>query len=221
MYIKLDYKYSLLHRISECLIFGSWMLGQALAYAPNMNLAVLSGMHVLQILDRKPLVMGTGQLRQIITTGSGIKFENVFFSFPARPKIPILRQLNLFIETGKTVALVGPSGSGKSTCLQLLLRFYDADSGYVYVNGKRTVDYERLELLRWNFGLVSQEPTLFDRTVAENIAYGDNSRQVSMAQIVQAAKDANIHEFISALPQVSVFIWKAHAGPIKYYIRDF
>lgn len=182
------------------------MLGQALAFAPNMSLAMLSGKHVLQILDREPKVQGTGLDTFTITNGpsKGIQFVNVNFAFPNRPKIPILRNFNLSIEAGKTVALVGPSGSGKSTTLQMLLRFYDADTGSVLVNGKRTVDYEKLDSLRRNFGLVSQEPVLFDRTVAENIAYGDNSRDVPLAEIIAAARDSNIHEFISNLPEVSV-----------------
>lgn len=167
---------------------------------------MLSGKHVLQILDREPKVQGTGLDTFTITNGpsKGIQFVNVNFAFPNRPKIPILRNFNLFIEAGKTVALVGPSGSGKSTTLQMLLRFYDADTGSVLVNGKRTVDYEKLDSLRRNFGLVSQEPVLFDRTVAENIAYGDNSRDVPLAEIIAAARDSNIHEFISNLPEVSV-----------------
>lgn len=181
------------------------MLGQALAYAPNMSLAVLSGKHVLQILDRQPRIQGCSGCDIKIADGGtskGIRFESVSFAFPTRPKIPILRKLNLYIETGTTVALVGPSGSGKSTTLQMLLRYYDPDAGDVLVNGRRTVDYERLDALRRNFGLVSQEPVLFDRTVAENIAYGDNSRQVPMAEIIAAAKNANIHEFIINLPEV-------------------
>ena len=113
-----------------------------------------------------------------------------------------MKKLNLKIERGTTVALVGPSGSGKSTTLQMLLRFYDPDVGNVFVSGKRTVDYESLHVLRRNFGLVSQEPVLFDRTVAENIAYGDNTRVVPMPEIIVAARNANIHEFISNLPEV-------------------
>lgn len=181
------------------------MLGQALAYAPNLSLAVLSGKHVLQILDREPKIKGT-ELDAYTPTDAatkGIRFENVNFAFPTRPKIPILRNLNLAIATGTTVALVGPSGSGKSTTVQMLMRYYDPDAGNVFVNGKRTVDYERLDSLRKCFGIVGQEPTLFDRTVAENIAYGDNSRDVPMAEIITAAKNSNIHEFISSLPEVS------------------
>lgn len=180
------------------------MLGQALAYAPNMRLAVLSGQHVLEILERKPLIEGTGlDAYSVRDSGKrGIDFEDVSFAFPARPKIPILRRLSLQIKAGSTVALVGPSGSGKSTTVQLLMRYYDPDSGYVVVDGKRTVEWERLEALRRDFGLVSQEPVLFDRTVAENIAYGDNARDVPMAEIISAAKNANIHEFVLNLPQV-------------------
>lgn len=165
---------------------------------------MLSGKHVLEILERRPKIVGSG--REVYTVkdepSKGIRFENVSFAFPARPNIPILRNLNLFIATGTTVALVGPSGSGKSTTVQMLMRYYDPDSGSVSVNGKRTVDYERLETLRHNFGLVSQEPVLFDRTVAENIAYGDNTREVPMAEVIAAARNANIHEFVMNLPEV-------------------
>uniref|UniRef100_A0A1B0DDU0 ABC-type xenobiotic transporter n=1 Tax=Phlebotomus papatasi TaxID=29031 RepID=A0A1B0DDU0_PHLPP len=101
---------------------------------------------------------------------------------------------------GKTVALVGPSGCGKSTCIQLLLRFYDPDQGKVKLDGVSTVDFS-IRNLRSHLGLVSQEPVLFDRTIAENIAYGDNSRVVSMEEIIEAAKEAQIHsEFITKLP---------------------
>lgn len=165
---------------------------------------MLSGKHVLEILERRPKIVGSG--REVYTVkdepSKGIRFENVSFAFPARPNIPILRNLNLFIATGTTLALVGPSGSGKSTTVQMLMRYYDPDSGSVSVNGKRTVDYERLETLRHNFGLVSQEPVLFDRTVAENIAYGDNTREVPMAEVIAAARNANIHEFVMNLPEV-------------------
>lgn len=103
------------------------------------------------------------------------------------------------IEPGKTVALVGPSGCGKSTCMQLILRYYDPEAGVVELDDMATVDYP-LGRIRAKMGLVSQEPTLFDRTIAENIAYGDNERNVPMADIIEAAKSANIHEFVSKLP---------------------
>lgn len=108
--------------------------------------------------------------------------------------------MNLEIKQGQTVALVGPSGCGKSTCMQLLLRYYDPDSGTVEVDRISSTDYP-LERIRAKLGLVSQEPILFDRTIAENIAYGDNEREIPMTEIIEAAKNANIHEFITKLPQ--------------------
>lgn len=92
---------------------------------------------------------------------------------------------------------------GKSTLTQLLERFYDPDEGEVTVND---VDIRHLSLgwLRSQIGIVSQEPILFDSTIAENIAYGDNSRDVPMDEIIEAAKKANIHDFISGLPLVYI-----------------
>lgn len=104
---------------------------------------------------------------------------------------------------GKTVALVGPSGCGKSTIIQLLERFYDPSAGEVKVDNANLKSVT-LSTLRSQLGIVSQEPNLFDRTIAENIAYGDNSRAVTAEEIVEAAKNANIHNFISGLPLVSI-----------------
>ncbi len=111
----------------------------------------------------------------------------------------MLEGLNLEIKKGQTVALVGPSGCGKSTCMQLLLRYYDPDGGSVEVDGISTDDYP-LDKIRSKLGLVSQEPILFDRTICENIAYGDNEREIPMSEIIEVAKAANIHDFIVKLP---------------------
>lgn len=116
----------------------------------------------------------------------------------------IFRKFDFNAQAGQTVALVGPSGCGKSTCIQLLLRYYDADSGTIKLNGTPSTDMP-LDELRHLFGLVSQEPVLFDRTIAENIAYGDNERDVSLVEIVEAARMANIHQFIVGLPKVCQF----------------
>lgn len=104
---------------------------------------------------------------------------------------------------GKTVALVGPSGCGKSTIIQLLERFYDPSAGEVKVDNANLKSVT-LATLRSQLGIVSQEPNLFDRTIAENIAYGDNSRTITPEEIAEAAKNANIHNFISGLPLVNI-----------------
>lgn len=104
------------------------------------------------------------------------------------------------------MALVGQSGCGKSTLLQLVQRFYDVsehgpNSG-IFINGR---DLRTLapNWIRQQIGVVSQEPNLFDLSIRENIAYGDNSREVPMAEIIVAAKEANAHSFIETLPEVS------------------
>lgn len=115
------------------------------------------------------------------------------------------------IQQGKTVALVGPSGCGKSTLIQLLERFYDPNSGYIAVDEKDIREI-KLDTLRSQMGIVSQEPSLFDRTIEENIAYGDNSRVISKTEVMEAARKANIHNFIVSLPMVS-----CHFYIFKYF----
>ncbi|NXB33234.1 MDR1 protein, partial [Eulacestoma nigropectus] len=110
----------------------------------------------------------------------------------------ILKGLNLKVQTGKTIALVGASGCGKSTTVQLLQRFYDPDQGEITLDG-RDIRTLNTKWLRENIGIVSQEPVLFATTIAENIRYG--REDISDAQIEQAAKEANAFDFISRLPE--------------------
>lgn len=111
--------------------------------------------------------------------------------------------MNLIIQKGKTVALVGSSGCGKSTIIQLLERFYDPFYGELSVDAT-DIKLMDLKTLRMQLGIVSQEPNLFDKTLAENIAYGANHRNVTMNAIIEASKAANIHNFITSLPNVSI-----------------
>ena len=100
------------------------------------------------------------------------------------------------------VALVGQSGCGKSTCVQLLQRLYDPMAGNITMD-RRDISAESLSSLRNQLGVVGQEPVLFDRTISENIAYGANDREVTTDEIIEAAKNANMHNFICSLPLVS------------------
>lgn len=126
----------------------------------------------------------------------------MYFSYPTRDRVPVLRGVDLTVLEGKTVALVGPSGCGKSTIIQLLERFYDPLSGSVDVD-QQDVRNMPLTNLRQNLSLVSQEPNLFNRTIKENIAYGNNDKEVTDDEIQKAAMNANIHTFISSLPLVN------------------
>lgn len=130
-----------------------------------------------------------------------MEYSQIHFAYPTRPKATVLKGLDLSVMEGQTVALVGPSGCGKSTIIQLLERFYDPKAGNITVDDTDTKSLT-LASLRSHMGIVSQEPNLFDRTIAENIAYGDNSRTVPTDEIIEAAKKANIHNFIANLPLV-------------------
>ena len=97
------------------------------------------------------------------------------------------------------MALVGQSGCGKSTVIQMIQRFYDLDAGSMNFQGN-DVRNLNLPFVRSKLGIVSQEPVLFNKTIAENIRYGDNDREISMEEVIEAARRANIHSFVSSLP---------------------
>ena len=126
-----------------------------------------------------------------------VTFRDVSFCYPTRPDVLVFNGFNLTVSAGKTIALVGPSGSGKSTIVSLLERFYDPTMGSILLDG---VDLRELNIacLRDSIGLVSQEPTLFARTIRENIAYGMSG--ASMDDIMTVAKAANAHDFITRFP---------------------
>ncbi|CAF5047790.1 unnamed protein product, partial [Rotaria sp. Silwood1] len=100
-----------------------------------------------------------------------IHFSNVHFSYPTRPDIKVLNGISFDVKHGQTIALVGSSGSGKSTCVQLLQRFYDFDSGSIFIDEHQITEYN-LKWLRQHIGVVSQEPVLFQATIRENILLG-------------------------------------------------
>ena len=112
-----------------------------------------------------------------------------------------MQGLSVSVKPGQTLALVGPSGCGKSTVVSLIERFYDPHGGMLTLD---SIDLRDLNLrwLRSQIGIVSQEPVLFDATIAENIRYGALFRNVSDDEVIESAKAANIHEFIESLPQV-------------------
>ena len=131
-----------------------------------------------------------------------IQFENVYFHYPSRADVKILRGLKMSVEPGKTLAIVGPSGSGKSTAIALVERFYKLPHGSSVLLDGNEIQSLRLSWLREQMSLVSQEPVLFDLSIADNIRYGANFREVSDEEVQEAAKLANIHNFIEDLPEV-------------------
>ncbi|XP_059026987.1 phosphatidylcholine translocator ABCB4 isoform X3 [Mustela lutreola] len=186
--------------VFSAIVFGAVALGHASSFAPDYAKAKLSAAHLFMLLERRPLIDSYSEegLRPDTFEGN-VTFNEVVFNYPTRPDIPVLQGLSLEVKKGQTLALVGSSGCGKSTVVQLLERFYDPVAGAVLLDGQEAKKLN-VQWLRAHLGIVSQEPILFDCSIAENIAYGDNSRVVSQDEIVNAAKAANIHPFIETLP---------------------
>ncbi|CAG7827697.1 unnamed protein product, partial [Allacma fusca] len=118
-----------------------------------------------------------------------IIYDKTEFHYPTRPEVQIIKGLTFGIEPSLHIGICGPSGSGKSTCIQLILRYYDPTLGRVLLD-ETDIGALNVDALRSQMAIVSQEPVLFDRTLADNIAYGDNSRDVDMTEIIQAARSA-------------------------------
>nr|XP_006814548.1 PREDICTED: multidrug resistance protein 1-like [Saccoglossus kowalevskii] len=180
--------------------FGAMAVGQASSFAPDAAKAKVAANQIFFLLDRE------SEIDTSSTEGlkpekciSELELHDVRFRYPTRPDVPVLRGVDLKVNPGQRVALVGSSGCGKSTIVQLTERFYDTIAGSVALDGNDLKDLN-IQSLRQQLGIVSQEPILFDRTIKDNIAYGDNSREVPMNEIIQAAKDANIHGFVQSLP---------------------
>ncbi|KAL2240470.1 ABC transporter B family member 15-like [Sesamum indicum] len=126
-----------------------------------------------------------------------VELRDVDFAYPARPNTIIFKGFSIYIEAGKSTALVGQSGSGKSTIIGLIQRFYDPLRGVVKIDGRDIKSYH-LRSLRKHIALVSQEPTLFAGTIRQNITYGA-SEDIDEAEIIEASKAANAHDFIAGL----------------------
>jgi ATP-binding cassette, subfamily B, bacterial len=149
---------------------------------------------------QSPLSMGVAHERDDAnqTSDDVIRFDNVNFSYPTRPQSKSLDGFSLSVKHGEVVALVGPSGAGKSTVFQLLLRFYDPQSGSVTVEGQnvRTTD---LTALRSRMALVSQDPVIFSDSLFENVRYG--RLDASKDEVLAACDAAHVSEFAKSLPQ--------------------
>jgi subfamily B ATP-binding cassette protein MsbA len=145
--------------------------------------------------DNKPF-MTQGNI-PYTTLQEGIHFQSLSFAYPGHQKL-VLKDVDLFLPCGATLALVGGSGAGKSTLADLLPRFYDPVSGSITIDGKDLRDFDLISM-RKKMGIVSQDTFLFNDTVQNNIAYGRPSATVD--EIITAAKRANAYEFISKLPQ--------------------
>jgi len=157
--------------------------------------AVASAERVFELLDEPEELAETATPQAIERARGAVTFEDVSFRY--QPDRPLIDDLDLRVEAGATVAIVGPTGAGKTTLVNLLMRFYELDGGCITVDGIDTRDLTRDDLRR-QFGMVLQDTWLFRGTIRENIAYG--SPDATEEQIVAAAEAAHVDHFVRTLP---------------------
>lgn len=190
-------------RVFAAIVFGSIAIGATASLAPDYSKAKQSAKIIYAIIDREPQIDNYSESGSKLENLNGeIKFNGVFFAYPQRLQLNVLSGMNLQVKQGQMLALVGASGGGKSTVMQLIERFYVPHAGSISLDGINILDIN-LSWLRSQIGIVSQEPILFDGTIADNIRYGALFREVSDEEVIAAAKSANIHKFIETLPMVS------------------
>ncbi len=159
----------------------------------SIQKGIASAERIFEILDAEEVITEKPDAKTIKTFEKNIEYRGVQFSYD---KEPVLKGINLNIEKGKLIALVGESGGGKSTMVDLLPRFYDVVGGQILIDGTDLRDY-KIDDLRGLMGIVTQESILFNDSVFNNIAFGNTS--ATMESVIEAAKVANAHEFIMRL----------------------
>jgi len=185
--------------IYMAVVQGSQAAGMWFSFSPNFAEAAAATNRIVKI--RPPLddESRTPKPFQAEKESFGIEFKDVHFTYKSR-SIPVLTGLNLKIEPGQFAALVGASGCGKSTIVSLLERFYDPDSGTI-VCGEQDITTVSAKAYRSNLSLVAQESTLYEGTVKENVVLSVEDADATDEAVVQACKDAQIHDFIVSLPE--------------------
>nr|ABD33400.2 Cyclic peptide transporter [Medicago truncatula] len=194
--------------ITRKALFESFMVvvstGRVIGDAGSMTKDLAKGVDVVSsifaILDRSTKIKPDNPNGFKPDTLMGhIELYDVHFAYPARPNVAIFQGFSIKIEAGKSTALVGQSGSGKSTIIGLIERFYDPIKGNVTIDGTNIKSYN-LKSLRKHIALVSQEPTLINGTIRDNIAYGTTTcDNIDETEIIEASRVANAHDFIASL----------------------
>jgi subfamily B ATP-binding cassette protein MsbA len=186
--------------------FAGFLAALILAQQPLRNLSQLwptasagfaAAERIFASIDARPRIVDRAGAVPLAAKNGAVSFRDVGFAYRADAG-PTLAGVSLDIPAGRKIALVGPSGAGKSTIFNLLLRFYDADSGSIAVDGQ-DIQGVTLQSLRAAIGVVTQEAVLFDESIADNIALGKPG--ASLGEIKAAARNAAAHDFIMAMPE--------------------
>ncbi|KAL0961414.1 hypothetical protein HGRIS_006363 [Hohenbuehelia grisea] len=184
--------------------FGAIQAGNVFSFVPDISSAQGAGSDSLKLIDAVPEIDAEspgGKAVDRENSHGQIRFEDIHFRYPTRPGVRVLRGLNLAVQPGTYIALVGQSGCGKSTVIQLIERFYDPLHGSIYLDGENISDLN-IQDYRKQIALVSQEPTLYAGTIRFNILLGaiKPESEVTQDEIEAACRDANILDFIKSLP---------------------
>lgn len=161
-----------------------------------VNTAAGASERIFELLDEKPEISDSATAKTITHADGAIRAANIRFSYEEDQ--PVLKDISFEAAAGETIALVGPSGAGKTTLLNLIPRFYDPQEGAIFIDGTNIREY-KVKSLREQISIVPQEVHLFGTSVKENIRYG--KLEAADEQVIAAAKAANAHDFISAMPQ--------------------
>jgi ABC-type multidrug transport system fused ATPase/permease subunit len=180
------------------IMFSAFQAGNAAAFGPDMGKAKVAAERVFRIIDYPSRIDARASEEKGLKINplqflGKIEFKDVWFRYPRRTEDFVLRGLNLTINPKESVALVGESGCGKSTFVNLVMRFYDVDSGDVFVDGVNIKDYD-LHSLREHISMVMQEPIIFNYNILENVLYGKPN--ASNSEVKKACEDSNCMEFI-------------------------
>lgn len=175
-----------------------WQINQPLMQITNLAGTIQASFaamdRVSEYLEEEEDVLDAAKPVLIDNYEGAVSFENIKFGYG---EVPIIKDISVDIKPGEMVAIVGPTGAGKTTIINLLMRFYDVDSGAIKIDGT-DIRHIRRDDLRALFGMVLQDTWLFSGKIKENIAYGKPN--ASDSEIIEAAKRTNVHHFITTLP---------------------
>ncbi|XP_049518639.1 phosphatidylcholine translocator ABCB4 [Dermacentor silvarum] len=196
-----DLQFGSLLKVVEGVILGTAIVGQAVAYSPDYHKAKLAAQKLFRLIDRVPTIDFSDRSGITLDMVRGfLTLNEVSFSYAGEQDVKVLDRVTFSVEPGQRVAIVGTAGSGRTTAMYLVERFYDIVDGEILIDHIST-KMMRLSWMREQLGYVSSETLLRSYNIADNIAYGDNSREVSRDEVVVAACRAHAHDFITQLPQ--------------------